>query len=221
MNTGNTGPDRLTGHEGQSEHQAQGEAERLNVHLRSRERRVLSFPGFRESAVLVPLIYTPGQPTSLLFTVRHADLPTHPGQISFPGGKRDPGDASLYDTALREATEELGLHADQDITVLGMLDDVPTPAGFVITPVVAAMQAPLALSPNEREVAEVFFVPLPHLPTVHRQGAEREFMGHRYVFHEYQYEKWHIWGATAVVVRQLLLLLDETTSHSKDASSGT
>jgi 8-oxo-dGTP pyrophosphatase MutT (NUDIX family) len=145
-------------------------------------------------------------PPRLLFTVRTADLPTHPGQISFPGGKRDPIDETLEETALREAREELGLA--QGVRILGRLDDVPTPAGFVITPVVGALAEPLGLAPNAREVAEVFSVPLPELRRVYQAGGERDWMGVRYVMHEYPYERWRIWGATAAMVQQLLGLLE-------------
>lgn len=179
---------------------------RLSEALRSHARRTLSVPGFREAAVLVPLVLAPESPPSLLFTVRHPDMPTHAGQIAFPGGKRDPGDESLEQTALREAREELGLHAG--VRVLGEMDDVATPHGFVITPVVAAVTGPLALRPSEREVTEVFYAPLADLRACCAEGAEREFLGLRWVLREYPYRGFRIWGATAHMVYQLLSLLD-------------
>jgi 8-oxo-dGTP pyrophosphatase MutT (NUDIX family) len=185
--------------------------EELTRALRGRPRRVLSLPGFRESAVLVPLVWEDGA-VRLLLTVRHAALPTHAGQVAFPGGKRDEGDTSLEDTALREAAEELGLPGGPGgttATVLGLLDDVPTPSGFVITPVVAALRGPLVLQPSEREVTEVFYAPLPALRGVHRRGPEVAYMGVSYVMHEYPFERWRIWGATANMVDQLLRLWPE------------
>lgn len=188
--------------------QAPPAIEELTRALRGRSRRALSLPGFRESAVLVPLVWEGGA-VRLLLTVRHAALPTHAGQVAFPGGKRDEEDASLEDTALREAAEELGLPSGTDATVLGLLDDVPTPSGFVITPVVAALRGPLVLQPSEREVTEVFYAPLPDLRGVHRRGPEVVYMGVNYVMHEYPFERWRIWGATANMVDQLLRLWPE------------
>jgi 8-oxo-dGTP pyrophosphatase MutT (NUDIX family) len=176
----------------------------LQQALAARERQRFSLPGFRPAAVLVPLVLGEEAP-ALLFTVRHAGLPTHGGQIAFPGGKQDPEDASLEATALREAQEELGLRTD--VTLLGRLDDVPSPYGFIITPVVGVLRGPLSLSPNPGEVAEIFYVPLSTLPGVYRHAGEREAFGFRYTMHEYLYDRFRIWGATAVMVNQLLSLL--------------
>lgn len=167
--------------------------------------------GFQQSAVLVPLV--PGADPkdgedglSLLLTVRPTHLRRHPGQIAFPGGKRDPGDPSLRDTALREAEEELGLSGAE---VLGYLADIPTPAGFVITPVVGLVPGRLDLRPSADEVAETFLAPIPALRQVHRAGMTREYLGYHFVMHEFLFQKHRIWGATAAMIHQLLGLLDE------------
>ena len=89
-------------------------------------------------------------------------MPTHPGQISFPGGRHDPGDKDLTATALREINEELGVTV-KDIEVIGKIDDVPTPVGFVITPVVGWLRNPAVFSIDEREVAEYFEVDVKEL----------------------------------------------------------
>jgi 8-oxo-dGTP pyrophosphatase MutT (NUDIX family) len=176
--------------------------------LGARPRATVTLDGFRESAVLVPILVEPSAPERVLFTVRRADLPTHAGQISFPGGKRDAGDPDLAATAIREASEELGIEPAA-VDVLGMLDDVPTPTGFVITPVVARVRGPVDLRPSAHEVAETFSVPLSELanPTRHVAGAERSFLGVHYVMHEYHWESHKIWGATARMVHDLLTLL--------------
>lgn len=161
-------------------------------------------PGFRQAAVLVPLVPVADE-LALLLTVRPTHLRSHPGQIAFPGGKRDPEDGTLIDTAMREAAEELGLRGAE---VLGYLPDIPTPAGFIITPVVGLLAAPLELAPNTGEVAEAFVATLGELRAVHRAGMEREFHGHRFIMHEFLYQRWRIWGATAAMIRQLLVLLD-------------
>src|SRR5262245_41645957 len=132
----------------------QVDAARLKERLAARSRQPMQLFGFRESAVLVPILSEPGCEDSLVFTVRRDDLPTHAGQISFPGGKRDPNDADAASTAIRETTEELGIEPAA-IQVLGLLDDIPTPTGFVITPVVARLEGPVELHPSAHEVAEV------------------------------------------------------------------
>src|SRR5207245_6296875 len=110
--------------------------------------------GFRPAAVLVPLVARAGG-LALLLTERTADLPSHAGQVSFPGGKMDAADADAAACALREAEEELGLPA-HSAEVLGGLDDVPTPTGFVISPVVGLLATDPPLRPNPAEVAASF-----------------------------------------------------------------
>lgn len=146
----------------------------------------------------------PDEP-ALYFTVRRPDLPTHAGQISFPGGKVEKTDIDEVDAALRETQEELGVHVDRQ-HVIGLLDDVPTPSRFVITPVVAWVPTPLVLAPEPREVAEVFHVPLAKLadPSIYSTAGQRSFLGIDFTMHEYAWEKHRIWGATAKMVASLL-----------------
>src|SRR4029079_6096255 len=103
-------------------------------------------------------------------TRRTDHLPTHAGQISFPGGSADPGDADPAATALREAQEELGIPV-ADVTVLGTLPGVLTVvSNYLITPVIGRAAARPAFAPNPGEVAEVIELPLAALraPGVHR-----------------------------------------------------
>jgi 8-oxo-dGTP pyrophosphatase MutT (NUDIX family) len=179
--------------------------EALRARLVQRPRQRLRVEGFRESAVLVPLLSS-GEALELLYTVRQPTLPTHAGQIAFPGGKREPADPTLDHTALREAGEEVGIPSDA-VSVLGLLDDIVTPLGFVITPVVGVVRWPLTLLPDPAEVAEIFTVPLPQMPTIYRNAGEAEWSGYRYTRHEFHFEKRRIWGATAAITMQLLGLL--------------
>jgi 8-oxo-dGTP pyrophosphatase MutT (NUDIX family) len=158
--------------------------------------------------VLVPVVTEPGQPDRLLFTERRHDLSTHAGQISFPGGKREAGDSDSAATAVRETSEELGIEPAA-VEVLGLLDDVPTPTRFVITPVVARLRGPLSLRPNPSEVASVFAPELVALadPARHTTNGSRTFLGITYDMHEYRWEPHRIWGATARMVHQLFGLL--------------
>ncbi|MFO0585600.1 MAG: CoA pyrophosphatase [Anaeromyxobacter sp.] len=128
----------------------------------------LEVPAFRRAAVLVPLLARPDGPT-VLFTRRSQELPHHRGEISFPGGGLDPGE-SPEEGALREAQEEVGLSPSAS-EVLGRLDDLPSIARYVVTPVVAAIRAPPeAFTPAAGEVAEGFEVPLSRLldPAIRR-----------------------------------------------------
>jgi 8-oxo-dGTP pyrophosphatase MutT (NUDIX family) len=184
-------------------------ADELRRRLAARPRATVRLEGFRDSAVLVPILCEPGHEDALLFTVRRADLSTHAGQISFPGGKRDPDDVDAPATAIRETAEELGIEPAA-VEVLGLLDDVPTPTGFVITPVVARVDGPVVLRPSADEVAAVFRAPLAQLrsPERYHHGGERSFLGVTYAMHEYHWEQHRIWGATARIVNQLLELIE-------------
>lgn len=182
----------------------------LRQRLEARARQEVALPGFRESAVLVPIVVEAGVPDRLLFTVRRADLSTHAGQISFPGGKRDPEDADAAACAIRETSEELGI-APANVEVLGMLHDVPTPTGFVITPVVGVVRGPLELVPSVDEVASVFLCEMDELanPQRYLNSGVRSFLGVSYSMHEYLWEQHRIWGATARMVHELLEMLRE------------
>lgn len=159
----------------------------------------------QSAAVLVPLVARPA-PT-LLLTQRTAHLQAHPGQIAFPGGKVDAGDANAQATALREAQEEIGLDPAQ-VEVLGILPPYTTATAYVITPVVALVDRGYHARPNPAEVAEVFEVPLAFLmnPSHHqRRGALWEGrMRHWYAMpYPDPVRERFIWGATAGMLRNL------------------
>lgn len=164
-------------------------------------------PGFRPAAVLVPLVPRAGA-THLVFTLRSDDLPTHSGQVSFPGGKVDEGDADHVAAALREAEEEVGL-TPEHVEVLGFLDDVVTPSGFVIRPVVGLVAEAGVLRAASGEVAETFELPLAALaaPGVFRDLGDVERAGRTYRLVAFDLAGRNIWGATARVVAQLLELV--------------
>lgn len=176
--------------------------------LRDRPRATLELATHRRAAVLVPIVQRVDD-LGLVFTLRTADLRSHSGQISFPGGKRDPGDADDVATALREAEEELGIPRAA-VDVLGTLDDVATPSGYVIAPVVGLLEPPpAAYRPNPVEVAEAFEVPLRRLadPAVFEAQGAIAHGGVSYELYVYRPDGRNIWGATARMVRQLLRLL--------------
>ena len=170
------------------------------------DRNVLVVEGFRRAGVLVPLILGAGG-ADLLFTRRTDHVETHKGQISFPGGTVDEGDADIVHTALREAEEELGIGANL-IDIRGILDDHAVPSGFIITPVVGILDALPLLTPNPQEVAEAFTVPFGFFCNPANGRSElREYRGGRREVWFYEHGEHIIWGATAMIVRSLLLTL--------------
>jgi len=154
------------------------------------------------ASVLVPIVAHPAELT-VLFTQRTTQLKAHSGQVSFPGGRAEPGDASAEFTALRESQEEIGL-APERIEILGRLSDYITRTGYRVTPVIGLIVPPLELTPDPREVQEVFEVPLAFLldPRNH-QRQTRELNGRTVGFYEMPYEGHYIWGATAGMVVNL------------------
>ncbi|MFY3385629.1 CoA pyrophosphatase [Paracidovorax sp. MALMAid1276] len=141
----------------------------------------------------------------VLLTERTAHLSTHSGQVAFPGGRADPGDANPAATALREAQEEVGL-SPSFVEVLGQLPTYVTGSSFIITPVVALVQPDCVLEPNPYEVADLFEVPLAFLlnPANHRRHVyDRDGVHREWFSMPYQSgAKTHfIWGATAGMLR--------------------
>src|SRR5207237_8652144 len=133
--------------------------------------------GVTPAAVLVPIV-AHADGLTVLFTQRTASLRSHSGQVSFPGGRAEPGDASVEFTALREAEEEIGLPARR-VEVLARLPEYFTRTGFRVTPVVGLIQPPLELVPDSREVDEVFEVPLAFiLEPANPRPSTRELDGH-------------------------------------------
>ena len=156
----------------------------------------------RPAAVLIPVLER-GERASVLFTQRTEDLPTHAGQISFPGGKMDADDANVLETALREAREEIGLEADF-IEAVGFLDDYVTSTGYRIAPLVAVIRPGYSLTPDTSEVADIFDVPLDFLMSAqNHQLHTREWRGAQRLFYAMSYGERFIWGATAGMLRNL------------------
>jgi 8-oxo-dGTP pyrophosphatase MutT (NUDIX family) len=158
------------------------------------------------AAVLVPIIAGP-QP-QLLFTRRTAKLARHSGQVSFPGGRAEVGDASPLQTALRETQEETGI-APGFVTLAGYLPRLLTVTGFDVQPVVGVLSPGFVLAPDTHEVAEIFQVPLAFFrdPT-NRTQEVREHSGHQRTFYRFTHDGREIWGATAAIIVHLITRLD-------------
>jgi len=159
------------------------------------------------AAVLVPL-FNRLEGLQLLLTERSADLSDHPGQISFPGGRLDPGDADHAAAALRETTEEIGLPSSH-VQVLGQLSPYETVTGYRVLPIVGWIDPPFDLVPDRLEVADVFEVPLDFiLDTANHQRHHRMLGDIRRDYWAIPWLHRYIWGATAA----MLLILERTLS---------
>jgi 8-oxo-dGTP pyrophosphatase MutT (NUDIX family) len=166
------------------------------------------------ASVLIPLVLR--DELTVLLTQRTDHLNSHPGQISFPGGRAESLDADAVATALREAQEEIGLAAEH-VDVLGCLPMYTTGTGFMVTPVVGLVDPRFALLLDPFEVAEVFEVPLSFLmnPANHQRhgievaGVQREFFSMPWQPADAAENRKHyfIWGATAAMLRNLYRFL--------------
>jgi 8-oxo-dGTP pyrophosphatase MutT (NUDIX family) len=162
----------------------------------------------KPAAVLVPLVNREGG-LQVLLTQRSADLPDHPGQISFPGGRIEPDDPSIAHAALREAQEEIGL-APARVSLLGQLATYDTVTGYRVTPIVGWVEPPFDVTPDPVEVADVFEVPLAFLLDPANQQRHFRMLGTlRRDFWAIPYRDRYIWGATAA----MLMILDRTLRH--------
>jgi 8-oxo-dGTP pyrophosphatase MutT (NUDIX family) len=162
--------------------------------------------GLERAGVLVPIVLSP-PPVSLLLTLRTHLVETHKGQVSFPGGVVDAGDGDVVETALRETEEEIGI-SRQEVTVLGVLEDLATPTGFLITPVVGVLKHLPALRVNADEVAEAFTVPLAFLADPGSCTSQLLMLeGRERLIYRFEFAGKTIWGATAMIVRSLLQVL--------------
>ncbi len=163
------------------------------------------------AAVLVPLVEHASGFTVLL-TQRTAALKSHAGQISFPGGRLEAGDADAAAGALRETAEEIGLSAHH-IDVLGQLDPYWTVTNYEVTPIVAAVTPPFDLAPDPVEVADVFEVPLAFFLDTRNHHIHSRSIGDNLQrrYYAMPYGDRYVWGATAGMLMNLYEVLTAGT----------
>lgn len=164
----------------------------------------------QDAAVLAPIIELDGA-YSILFTKRAEHLGDHPGQMSFPGGGREPADADLAATALREANEEIGLRP-ADVELVGRIDDIETVTQYIVRPFVGRIPAQ-PYTPDASEVAEI--VRLPVAALTDRENYESEHRDHPHYgpirIHFFHVDGYTVWGATGRMLAQLLELTTDWT----------
>lgn len=157
-------------------------------------------PPPRPAAVLVPVVAR--DELTVLLTRRTETLPTHAGQIAFPGGKLEAGESAI-DAALRESEEEISLER-RYVDVLGFLDSYRTGTGFMVVPVVAIIRPGFVLRNDTTEVAETFEVPLRFLmDEANHQKHAREWRGRQRFYYAMPYGGRYIWGATAAMIKNM------------------
>lgn len=163
----------------------------------------------RPAGVLVAISLAQADQPRVILTKRSSALKHHPGQIAFPGGKVDSGDADVIAAALREAWEEIGLPQDLP-DVIGQLPSHETVTSFQVTPVVALLHEDFEIRPEVGEVAEVFSVPLSHLldPAKYTVTA-RSWRGTRRHYYTVPFGPYYIWGATARMLFNLAKVMQK------------
>ena len=158
---------------------------------------------YKPAAVLMPLVKRSSGVTVLL-TQRTEDMPSHAGQVAFPGGRRHPEDVDAIATALRETEEEVGIER-RFVDVIGTVDFYRTGTGYEITPVVGMVEPGFVTRADPREVAAVFEVPLGHFldEKNHRIDSRKVADGLERRFYAMPYGERYIWGATAGMLKNL------------------
>jgi 8-oxo-dGTP pyrophosphatase MutT (NUDIX family) len=174
----------------------------LHAVLAARPYAEAAIDGFARSAVLVTVLLGEGEP-AMLFTRRTDKVEHHKGQISFPGGRLDPGE-DLQTCALRETHEEIGVRP-ADVRIVGRLDDTWTPTRYVITPFVGVVPHPYAFKVSAAEIDDLLIIPLRRLlkPDKYDEN-EMTFRGRSAAVPFYYIDDTIIWGATARILRQFL-----------------
>lgn len=157
----------------------------------------------REASVLCLL--TEEESPHVILTVRASRLPTHAGEVAFPGGKRDPDDSDLLSTALRETQEEIGVNPEQ-IRIIGSLSQVLSLHKVAVTPWVGIVDPSVSVRPNPGEIETIFRTPLAYLCELDNARLDkfRSVDGHTRYVPSWQYQGQEIWGLTAWVLAELL-----------------
>ena len=160
-----------------------------------------------QAAVLI-ICYEADGELFIVMTQRSKNLPSHPGEVAYPGGKREKNDASLIETALREASEEIDLD-ESKIKVIGEIDTLKSRFGLSVTPFIAVADEKLILKANSNEVEDIFYIPLSFFknePNISEKVTN--YKGETFKTPVFNFENYKIWGLTLAFTINFLALLD-------------
>jgi len=189
-------------------------ADKISSALIARTPEIVAGSGLKPAAVLIP-IQERSDGEYIVLTKRGDNMPTHKGQIAFPGGRVHAGDADLVATALRESHEEIGV-VPEHVRVLGRLDEFTAGYGIVVTPVVGVIPPQYDFLLDPAETSEIASLPVRSLmaPGTYVKNAHLSPGGHP-SYHFYVDNGWDIWGVTARILVQFLELAYDFESEKK------
>ena len=157
----------------------------------------------KRASVLIPLLESEGE-IYVMLTRRSSEMRSHPGQVSFPGGKQDNNDENSLQTALRETHEEIGLPAE-NVDVIGTLDQILSLHYYLVTPYVGLIPSDFVPVPNTDEIESVFKVPLAFfMKSENHWSEEKKTFASPVLVHHFEYQGYDIWGLTAKLIFRLL-----------------
>lgn len=169
----------------------------LGLRLQHRQPRKVQQPTLLEAGVLIAV--TDESDPKLLLTRRSLNLSSHKGEVAFPGGKRDVEDGNIIMTALREASEEVALPPER-VNIVGELDQVVSLHGYVVTPVLGIIDPHMEFIANRNELDAIFQVPISHF----QKPPTRYFERGTVRIPSYDYQGFHIWGITAMMIVEMM-----------------
>ncbi len=179
-------------------------ADKIIAALTSRTPALIPGNGHKPAAVLLP-IQERADGAYIVLTQRGDDLPTHKGQIAFPGGRVDVGDRDFFHTALRESEEEIGIDPAQ-VKILGRLDEFTAGYGLVVTPVVGLIPAHYKFRMDPRETTAVASVPIQVLMQLGNYALDEQLSPGGHPSYHFYINGWDVWGVTARILAQFLQL---------------
>lgn len=160
-----------------------------------------------QAAVLIPCFEKDNE-LYIVMTERSLDLPSHAGEVAFPGGKREDNDSSLSDTAIRESLEEINLNPS-DVKIIGELNSIESRFGLSVTPFVAEIKADSVLKADPNEVNAIFYIPISFFrdsPDISNKVTN--YKGESFTTPVFNFESYKIWGLTLAFTLSFLELLD-------------